>query len=67
MGYDPNTGKIKQLLNEDAVKNFKQNVPEGVLFTEGEIIKVKGHDFYLHEVGESRLVLKPVKKAQNAG
>lgn len=32
-------------------------------FQEGETVDLKGISFKVHEVGESRIVLKPIKKA----
>jgi hypothetical protein len=62
MGYDPNQRTFKPLADEKAVAAFKQEVPSGVIFTEGEIISIKGCDFKVHEVGHSRLILKPAEK-----
>lgn len=36
-------------------------------FSEGETVEVKGMMFHVHEIGDSRLVLKPIAKADWKG
>lgn len=36
-------------------------------FSEGETVNVKGINFRVHEIGESRLILKPIDKKAFAG
>jgi hypothetical protein len=35
-------------------------------FAEGETVEVKGIKFHVHEIGEKRLILKPIDKASFA-
>lgn len=35
---------------------------EWTRFAEGETVNVKGINFHVHEIGESRLILKPLDK-----
>ena len=62
MGYDPGSNELRPLENEEDVKRFKRDTPQ-FLFTVNEQITVKGVVFRVHEIGENRLVLKPVKAA----
>lgn len=36
-------------------------------FSEGETVNVKGINFRVHEIGESRLILKPIDKKTFTG
>jgi hypothetical protein len=63
MGYDPNEGTFAPLADASEVEKFIKRVPHGVIFTEGEVVMLKGCEFKVHEVGESRLILKPTKRA----
>ena len=62
MGYDPGSNELRQLENEEDVKRFKRETPQ-FLFTVNEQVTVKGVVFRVHEIGENRLILKPVKAA----
>ena len=58
--YDSTTNKFNLIQNEEDVKRFKRDTPE-FLFTVNEQVTVKGVVFRVHEIGENRLILKPVK------
>jgi hypothetical protein len=62
MGYDPNEGAFTPLQDVADVEKFIKNVPHGIFVTTGETVTVKGCEFYVHEVGESRLILKPKRE-----
>jgi len=73
--YDPHNGKFVPL-DEQTAKAFDDpNVTltetqkvqrEWTRFAEGETIEVKGIKFRVDEIGEQRLVLKPINKAEFA-
>lgn len=59
MGYNAEANTFERLPdNEIDIPNDKRNWTR---FTEGEHVDLKGIIFRVHEVGESRIVLKPVK------
>jgi hypothetical protein len=60
MGYDPQSNELRELTTPAQVKEFKENKPQ-FLFTVGEEITVKGVMFKVHDIGDNRIVLKPVR------
>lgn len=68
---NPDTGRFEHIHPELAAKfadNFatltpqEQKMRDWTSFYEGEEVNLKGITFRVHEIGETRLVLKPVKK-----
>ena len=62
MGYDPGTNRINEITSTDVLKEFRENKPQ-FLFTVGEEVTVKGVRFKIHDIGDSRIVLKPISAA----
>ena len=62
MGYDPVTNRINEITSTDVLEDFKENKPQ-FIFTLGEEVTVKGVRFKIHDIGEQRVVLKPVSAA----
>jgi hypothetical protein len=69
--YDPGANKFRPIPPELASKfagpvehltPVERVQRDWTKFEEGEHISIKGVLFYVHEIGSSRLVLKPVKK-----
>lgn len=69
--YSPQDNRLVPISDELAKKfddpNAKLTETEKVQrqwtrFSEGETVNVKGVNFRVHEIGESRLILKPVDK-----
>lgn len=59
MGYNPDANVFEPLpANEAEIPNEKR---AWARFTEGETVEMKGVRFRVHEIGESRIVLKPLK------
>jgi uncharacterized Zn finger protein len=61
MGYDPQTQRFQELNSQEEVDKFKIEKPSGVIFNIGEDVELKGHKFYIHEIGTERIILKPRK------
>lgn len=70
--YDPQQNNFVPLTPELAAKFDKPETEltpteriqrEWTRFSEGETVEVKGIKFRVHEIGESRLILKPIDKA----
>jgi hypothetical protein len=59
--YDPNENKFVPV-EESAIATLPQPQRDWARFQEGEKVELKGIRFNVHEVGESRIVLKPIKK-----
>ncbi len=68
--YDPSQNRIVPISDELAAKFAdpeaqltprERTQREWTRFSEGETVNVKGVNFRVHEIGESRLVLKPIK------
>lgn len=53
---NPDTKQFERITDEN-----KDRTRDWTKFTEGELVYLKSIAFYVHEVGESRLILKPVK------
>lgn len=52
-----------KLDDPDAVLTEPEKIQRGwTRFAEGETVEVKGIKFRVHEIGESRLILKPIEK-----
>jgi len=75
MGYDPQQNKMVLFTREQVEKFYDPNAiltpiekvqREWTRFAEGETVTVKGVNFRIHEIGETRLVLKPINKAEFA-
>lgn len=62
MGYDPSVNQLRPLVDTTEVAKFQRETPQ-FLFTVGEELTVKGVVFRVHEIGDTRLILKPVKAA----
>lgn len=60
MGYDPQTNKLNEITSVKILDEFREHRPQ-FLFSVGEEVTVKGVVFRVHDIGESRLVLKPIK------
>jgi len=68
---NPDTGRFEHIHPELAAKFADQSailtpqerkMREWTQFQEGEEVTLKGITFRVHEIGETRLVLKPIKK-----
>ena len=55
--YDPNENKFVHVNENSKVSR------EWTRFAEGETVDVKGITFRIHEIGETRLILKPIDRA----
>jgi hypothetical protein len=62
MGYDPQDNRIKEITDDNTLQNFINNKPQ-FLFTVGEEVTVKGVRFKVHDIGEQRIILKPISAA----
>lgn len=62
MGYDPHANQINEITSTEVLKDFRENKPQ-FLFTVGEEVTVKGVRFKIHDIGEQRVILKPVSAA----
>jgi hypothetical protein len=49
-----------------ALTTIQKQQRDWTRFSEGETVTVKGVNFHVHEIGESRLILKPINKAEFA-
>jgi hypothetical protein len=59
--YDPHENKLVPV-DESAIATLPHPQRDWARFEEGETFILKGIAFKVHEIGESRIVLKPVKK-----
>jgi hypothetical protein len=59
--YDPHENKFVPV-DESAIATLPHPQRDWTRFQEGETVDLKGISFNVHEVGESRIVLKPIKK-----
>ncbi len=75
MGYCPEENKLVPFSDEQMVRfndPAAQLTPTEKIqrswtrFAEGETVNVKGINFRIHEIGETRLILKPINKAEFA-
>lgn len=62
MGYDHGTNRINEITSTELLKEFKESRPQ-FLFTVGEEVTVKGVRFKIHDIGDQRVILKPVSAA----
>lgn len=62
MGYDPQTNRLDEITNEEKLKVFRETKPQ-FLFTVGEEVTLKGVRFKIHDIGDQRVILKPVSAA----
>jgi hypothetical protein len=62
MGYDPHDNQMNEITSTEVLKEFREKTPQ-FLFTVGEEVTVKGVHFKIHDIGEQRVVLKPVSAA----
>lgn len=59
--YDPNENKFVPVEDEGyAILSPEQR--GWTKFQEGEVVQFRGIYFRIHEIGESRIVLKPIKQ-----
>lgn len=56
---NPETHKLERLPDEMASTDRRRSWTQ---FIEGEIVTLKGIAFFVHEIGTSRIVLKPYVK-----
>ena len=59
--YDPQQNKLVPV-EESAIASLPHPQRDWTRFQEDELFVIKGVYFRVHEIGESRLVLKPVEK-----
>lgn len=62
MGYGPETNTFKAINNREELEVFRKDKPQ-FLFTVGEEVTLKGVRFKVHDIGDSRIVLKPLSPA----
>jgi hypothetical protein len=60
MGMNPETNTMHGLTPE-FLEKFPQ-AKDWTKFQEGETVQLKGCQFRVHEIGENRMVLKPIPK-----
>lgn len=61
MGYNPDQNVFEPLAAQEA--DIPVAKRHWTRFQEGETLELKGILFRVHEIGESRIVLKPLKVA----